>query len=200
MIAFIHKVNTKIIVLDVLTLILMALWHLNPRLITSIGGHLLWFAVALSLSLVQLFVTLWTAAYQASLSFTISWSLLKLKSVELVIISNDLTRAPSWHGEDPLEKEMAKHSSILAWEIPWTEEPGKLQSMGSQESDMIFWLNHQLKKTLEWFSSFAIGEPTFKTLFWDEKEDWGYTHTHTHTHIHTHTCTYNFSNRVVHLF
>ena len=34
--------------------------------------------------------------------------------------------------EDPLEKEIATHSSILAWEIPWTEEPGGLQSMGSQ--------------------------------------------------------------------
>ena len=38
-------------------------------------------------------------------------------------------------GEDSLEKEMATHSSILAWRIPWTEEPGWLQSMGSQESD-----------------------------------------------------------------
>ena len=37
--------------------------------------------------------------------------------------------------EDPLEKEMATHSSILAWRIPWTEEPGSLPSMGSQESD-----------------------------------------------------------------
>ena len=37
--------------------------------------------------------------------------------------------------EDPLEKEMATHSSILAWRIPWTEEPGRLQSMGSQELD-----------------------------------------------------------------
>ena len=37
--------------------------------------------------------------------------------------------------EDPLEKEMAIHSSILTWEIPWTEEPGGLQSIGSQESD-----------------------------------------------------------------
>ena len=34
--------------------------------------------------------------------------------------------------EDLLEKEMAAHSSILAWKIPWTEEPGRLQSMGSQ--------------------------------------------------------------------
>ena len=35
--------------------------------------------------------------------------------------------------EDPLEKEMATYSSILAWRIPWTEEPGRLQSMGSQK-------------------------------------------------------------------
>ena len=41
-------------------------------------------------------------------------------------------------GEDPLEKEMAKHSNILAWEIPWTEAPGKLQSVGSQKSDMTY--------------------------------------------------------------
>ena len=34
--------------------------------------------------------------------------------------------------EDPLEKELATHSSILAWRIPWTKEPGRLQSMGSQ--------------------------------------------------------------------
>ena len=39
-------------------------------------------------------------------------------------------QSPDW--EDPLEKEMATHSSIIAWEIPWTEEPGRLQSMGSQ--------------------------------------------------------------------
>ena len=39
-------------------------------------------------------------------------------------------------GQDLLEKAMATHSSILVWEIPQTEEPGGLQSMGSQESDM----------------------------------------------------------------
>ena len=38
--------------------------------------------------------------------------------------------------EDPLESEMASHSSVLAWRIPWTEEPGVLQSMGCKESDM----------------------------------------------------------------
>ena len=41
-------------------------------------------------------------------------------------------------GEDPLEKEIATHSSILDWEIPWTEEPGGLQSVGPpKESDTI---------------------------------------------------------------
>ena len=35
-----------------------------------------------------------------------------------------------WGWEDPMEKEMATHSSILAWKIPWTQEPGGLQSMG----------------------------------------------------------------------
>ena len=38
--------------------------------------------------------------------------------------------------EDSLKKEMATHSSILAWKIPWTEEPGRLQYMGHKESDM----------------------------------------------------------------
>ena len=44
--------------------------------------------------------------------------------------------------EDLLEKEMETHSSILAWEILWTEEPGGLQSMGSKESDMLLLLSH----------------------------------------------------------
>ena len=42
------------------------------------------------------------------------------------------TQVRSLGGEDPLEEEMATRSSTLAWKIPWTEEPGKLQSMGSQ--------------------------------------------------------------------
>ena len=44
------------------------------------------------------------------------------------------TQVQSLGGEDPLEEEMATHSSILARRIPWTEEPGRLQSMGSQKS------------------------------------------------------------------
>jgi len=45
------------------------------------------------------------------------------------------TWVPSLGWEDPLEEGMATHSSILAWEIPWTEKPGGLQSMGHKESD-----------------------------------------------------------------
>ena len=55
------------------------------------------------------------------------------------LVKNPPAMQETWVGslgwEDPLEKEMATHSTALAWEIPWTEEPGGLQSMGSQESD-----------------------------------------------------------------
>ena len=46
------------------------------------------------------------------------------------------TQVQSLDQEDPLEKGMSTHSSILAWRIPWTEEPGGLWSRGSQESDV----------------------------------------------------------------
>ena len=45
-------------------------------------------------------------------------------------------QVPSLSGEDPLEEDKATHSSILAWRIPWTEEPGKLQSRVCKESDI----------------------------------------------------------------
>ena len=48
------------------------------------------------------------------------------------------TQVQSLGWEDLLEKEMATHSSILAWKIPWTEEPGRLQSMGTWLSDFTF--------------------------------------------------------------
>ena len=46
----------------------------------------------------------------------------------LLTIRDTWLQSLGW--EDPLEKEMATHSSILAWKIPWTEEPGRLQSLG----------------------------------------------------------------------
>ena len=48
----------------------------------------------------------------------------------LTAMQETQVRSLGW--EDPLEKEMATHSSTLAWKIPWREDPGRLQSMGSQ--------------------------------------------------------------------
>ena len=66
----------------------------------------------------------------------ISWS----RGEDASLVAQRLKRLPAMQEtwvrslgqEDPLEKEMATHSSILAWRIPWTEEPGGLQSMGSK--------------------------------------------------------------------
>ena len=56
--------------------------------------------------------------------------MLKKKKKNLPAVQETQIQSLGW--EDPLEKEMATHSSILAWKISWTEEPGGLQSMGSQ--------------------------------------------------------------------
>ena len=59
------------------------------------------------------------------------WASLIVQSVNnLPAVQETWVQSLGW--EDPLEKEMATHSSILAWEIPWTKEPDGLQSMGSQ--------------------------------------------------------------------
>jgi len=88
--------------------------------------------VVQSLSPVWLLGTPWTAARQDPLSFTIS-------RTEFVQTHNLPAVQETWvqflGQEDPLGKEMATHCSILAWRIPWTEEFGRLQSIGSQESD-----------------------------------------------------------------
>ena len=56
------------------------------------------------------------------------------------------TRVPSLGQEDALEKEVATHSNILAWKIPWMEEPDGLQSMGHKESDMTAQLSPRINK------------------------------------------------------
>ena len=64
------------------------------------------------------------------------------------------TRVQSLGREDLLEKEMATQSSILAWKIPWMEEPGRLQSMGPKESNMTERLHfhfHTIQKTIHKF-------------------------------------------------
>ena len=62
------------------------------------------------------------------------------------------TQIQSLSGEDPLEKEMAILYSILAWEIPWTEEPGGLQSMGLQR------VGHNLVTKKQQFIAQAAGD------------------------------------------
>ena len=59
------------------------------------------------------------------------WSSLVAQVVRRLLTMQE-TRVQSLVWEDLLEKEMVTHSSILAWKIPWTEEPGRLQSMGLQ--------------------------------------------------------------------
>ena len=56
----------------------------------------------------------------------------------LAIQETQETQVQSLVRKDPLEEEMATHSSILAWEIPWTKEPARLQFMGFQESDTTY--------------------------------------------------------------
>ena len=65
------------------------------------------------------------------------------------------TRVPSLGREGPLEKGMATHSSILAWEIPWTEEPGGLQFMGSQRVGHNLVTNTRTLPTLFGFGGWA---------------------------------------------
>ena len=69
------------------------------------------------------------------------------------------TRVRSLGREDPLEKEMAPHSSTLAWRIPWMEEPGRLQSAGSQR------VRHDWATSLQWWPV------TMKTYY---REPWGH--------------------------
>ena len=69
--------------------------------------------------------------HRLSLPPFLLWASLVFQLVKnLPALQETWVRSPGW--EDPLEKEMATHSSILAWRIPWTEEPGGLQSVGSQ--------------------------------------------------------------------
>ena len=133
-----------------------------------------------------------------------------LTSLEAQVVKNlraiQKSQVRSLGREDPLEKGMATHSSILAWEIPWTEEPGGLQSMGSQRvrHDWVtntLWLageyatGHTHPLTIR-YVDYQIGVIVcfcmkFAKHFWMEG---GYSHPpkinrrilHPHTHSHTH--------------
>ena len=66
--------------------------------------------------------------------FVIQSTLFKFKYRVKNLPAIQETGVPSLGQENPLEKEMATHSNVHTWEIPWTEEPGSLQSMGRKES------------------------------------------------------------------
>ena len=73
-------------------------------------------------------------------------------------------RSLGW--EDPLEKEMETHSSILAWRIPWTEEPGGLQSVGSQRvwHDWSDWAGSRQACKVVWYSHLLNNFPQFVVI------------------------------------
>ena len=74
------------------------------------------------------------------------------------------TRVGSLGREDPLEEGMAIYSTFLAWRIPWTEEPGGLQSMGSQEPDTAERLTLNTSKTVLQMTSISCSECSWVTL------------------------------------
>ena len=76
------------------------------------------------------------------------------------------TRVQSLGWEDPLEKEMATHSSILAWRIPWTKKPGGLQSMGSQRVYVLLIPGSKI------FSPCRFESLVVSCLFFHQKESW----------------------------
>ena len=101
-----------------------------------------------------------TSIYQILIRYwTISQAFCELPcgSVGKNLPVNADTRVRSLGREDPLEEDMATHFSVLAWEVPWTEEPGGLPSMGSQELDMTEWLN---SKRCVWHWSTAAMKKT----------------------------------------
>ena len=81
------------------------------------------------------------------------------------------TRVQSLSQEDPLEKGMTTHSSVLAWRIPWTEEPGGLESIGSQSQTQLKQLSTHARKRLQWAQISPlepVSEPRLQGLVWQD--------------------------------
>ena len=78
------------------------------------------------------------------------------------------TWVPSLGQEDPLEKEMATHSSILAWEIPWTEEPGGYSPWGHKESDLTERLTPFLQMHKIYIKFWVVAFTWIYSIFWVE--------------------------------
>ena len=82
----------------------------------------------------------------------------------------DLVQYLGW--EDLLEKEMATHSSILAWKIPWMEEPGRPQSMGTQRvrHDWVTLLTHSMRESIARYVDKKSGVPEEERKVWGSQE------------------------------
>ena len=143
-----------------------------------------WKVKVKSLSRVRLVATPWIAAYQAPLSMGFSrqeyWSGLpaiylgvsKRASLVAQMVKNPPTMQETWvrslGWEDPLEEGMATDSRILVWRIPWTEEPGGLQSMGSQRVRHDWVTKHSTAWTVRQSVLFgnALGTVICSTCLW----------------------------------
>ena len=98
------------------------------------------------LNATELYTKIWLRDFSGSPAVKTSPS--NVEGVGLNLVTQMVKNPPamqetwvwSWGKEDPLEKWMSTHSSIPAWRIPWIEEPGGLQSLGSQELDTTEWL------------------------------------------------------------
>ena len=146
-------------------------------------GLILMGGAVLSKYLIQFSVDGWSCVPSLIFSWGQTMEPLVAQTVKSLLAVQE-TWVPSLCWEDSLEKEMATHSSILAWEIPWTEEPGGLQSMGHKESDTterlhfhfqcpIFLPFHTVHgvlraRILKWFAIYFSSGPCFvKTLHHD---------------------------------
>ena len=115
----------------------------------------------------------WGVSVRGSLrSLPAHWASLVAQTVKNPLAMLE-TRVWSPHQEDPLEKEMATHATILAWRIPWTEEPGGLQSRGSQrvEHNWVISTFTFLSSSLdhEWSENFKRGPLCFTSNLWQSE-------------------------------
>ena len=122
----------------------------------------------------------WCAAVHGvtkSRTWLSDWTELSWLKNEEAIVKHLPTMQETWvqslGGEDPLEKEMATHFSILAWRIPWTEEPGRLQFMGSQRvgHNWATPLTHSLTNYRRHILfKYQLSHLTKLTIFWAIKQ------------------------------
>ena len=120
-----------------------------------------------SVSQLQFFTFLWFSYFTYKMDVLLIWSGASLVAQTVMRL---LTMRETWvrslGREDPLEKGMTTHSSIRAWKIPWTKEPGGLQSMGSQRvrHDWMTSLHFTYMITLFWSGNWLLHNKVFRMV------------------------------------